>query len=54
VLRRLLVVVVEDVRERLESNEGWSWDALDSARSQESIGGREDALRLLATERAQI
>ena len=50
---RLLVVAVEDLRGRLESNEGRSWDALDSTRSRESIEGRGDALRLLANEGAR-
>ena len=39
---RLLVVAVEDLRGRLESNEGRSCDALD------------DALQLLATEGARV
>ena len=51
---RLLVVAVEDLRGRLESNEGLSWEAFDSTRSRESIDGREDALRLLATEGARV
>ena len=36
---RPLVVVVEDLRERLESNEGLSWDALEGVRSRESTDG---------------
>jgi len=51
---RLLVVAVDDLRGRLESNEGLSWDAFESARSRESIEGREDTLRLLATEGARV
>lgn len=51
---RLLVVVVEDLRDRLESNEGTSWGVLESARSRESIDGRDDVLRLLATEGARV
>lgn len=50
----LPVVSVEDLRERLDSNEGLSWEAIDSFRSPESIDGWEDALRLLATEGARI
>ena len=49
----LVVLSVEGLRGRLESNEGFSWDALDSPRSLESVGwGR--ALRLLATEGARV
>lgn len=45
---------VEGLRGRLESNEGLSWDALESPRSLESVGGGDNALRLLATEGVRI